>query len=138
MVDEARQNEAADKQRLELIQARNNADSLAYQTEKTLGELGDKVPASERENIQSKVSELRKAAEGEDVEAIKRLSDEVQNAFHAISQQLYAQQGQAQQQASGMPGSDFPNYGQPGGNGKSTNGHGEEEGDVVEGEFREA
>ncbi|MBN2500969.1 MAG: hypothetical protein JXB38_09355, partial [Anaerolineales bacterium] len=70
---------------------------------------------------------------------IKRLSDEVQNAFHAISQQLYAQQGQPQQ-ASGMPGSDFPNYGQPGGNGKSTNGngHGEEEGDVVEGEFREA
>ncbi|MBN2499643.1 MAG: molecular chaperone DnaK, partial [Anaerolineales bacterium] len=65
MVDEARQNETADKQRLELIQARNNADSLAYQTEKTLGELGDKVPASERDNIQSKVSELRKAAEGD-------------------------------------------------------------------------
>ena len=140
MVDEARQHEAEDKQRLELIQARNNADSLAYQTEKTLGELGDKVPASERENIQSKVSELRKAAEGDDADAIKRLSDEVQNAFHAISQQLYAQQGQSQQAPGGMPGSDFPNYGQPGGNGKSTNGngHGKEEGDVVEGEFREA
>ena len=53
MVQEARQNEAEDRKRRELVEARNNADSLAYQTEKTLNELGDKVPAGERQNIQS-------------------------------------------------------------------------------------
>ena len=54
MVQEGRQNEAADRQRRELVEARNTADSLAYQTEKTLSELGDKVPAAERQDIQAR------------------------------------------------------------------------------------
>ena len=58
MVQEARQNEAEDRKRRELVEARNKADSLAYQTEKTLNELGDKVPAGERQNIQSKINAL--------------------------------------------------------------------------------
>jgi molecular chaperone DnaK len=121
MVQEARQNEAADQKRRELVEARNNADSLAYQTEKTLKELGDKVPANERQNIQSKIQALQEAVKGDDTEQIKRLSEELQNAFHALSQQLYAQQ-------------------QPGGNG---NGHSpgdysqqpEDQGEVIEGEY---
>ncbi len=127
MVQQAREHESEDRKRRELIEARNTADSLAYQTEKTLGELGDKVPANERQNIQSKAAELREALKGEDAAQIKRLSDELQNAFHALSQQLYAQ-GQPTQDAS-----------QPGGNGHQTSStKPEDEGDVIEGEFRQA
>ena len=130
MVQQAREHEAEDRKRRELIEARNTADSLAYQTEKTLGELGDKVPASERQTIQEKVTALREAIKGEDSAQIKQITEDVQNAFHAISQQMYAQQ-----QAAGPAG------------GASGNGNGhdpdqpdgrEDEGEVVEGEFREA
>jgi molecular chaperone DnaK len=126
MVEQAREHEAEDRKRRELIEARNNADSLAYQTEKTLSDLGDKVPASERQSIQGKIDELREAMKGDDINRIKNLSDELQNAFHAISQQMYAQQ-QAAGQAPGANGS-----GQAEGEG------GPDEGEVVEGEFREA
>ncbi len=120
MVQEARQNEAADKQRRELIEAKNNADNMAYQTEKTLRELGDKVPANERSNIESKVNELKQAAQTDDLARIKRATEEVQQAFYALSQQLYAQ-GQPQGQAAGGPSGQQP------GN----------EGDVIEGEVKE-
>ncbi len=128
MVKEAREHEGEDQKRRELVEARNTGDGLAYQTEKTLGELGGKVPAGERSNIEAKLKELRTALEGEDKDAIKRLSDELQNAFHALSQQVNAQE-------------------QPGGSARNGNGHqngsgnkpaGEDEGEVVEGEFREA
>jgi len=127
MVKEAREHDVEDRKRRELIEARNTADSLAYQTEKTLNELGDKVPSSERQSIQEKITNLREAIKGEDLSNIKRLSDELQNAFHALSQQLYAQQGQAPQSNNGSS---------PNGNGAS--GGPEDEGEVVEGEFHEA
>jgi molecular chaperone DnaK len=120
MVQEARQNETADKQRRELIEAKNNADNMAYQTEKTLRELGDKVPANERSNIESKVNELKQAAQTDDSARIKRATEEVQQAFYALSQQLYAQ-GQPQGQTEGGPSGQGP------GN----------EGDVIEGEVKE-
>jgi len=127
MVNEARQHEGEDRKRRELIEARNMADSLAYQTEKALRDLGDKVPAGERQNIESKINELRQAMNGEDVTYIRRLTEELQNAFHALSQQVYAQ-GAAQ------PGSN--------GNGNGNGGDGRnsgpsDEGEVIEGEFRE-
>jgi molecular chaperone DnaK len=123
MVRTARENEAEDRRRRELVEARNNADTLAYQTEKTLRDLGDKVPAGERENIENKVKDLREAIKGEDTSRIRQLTEELQNAFHAISQQMYAQQ---QQQETGQPG-----------DGRESEGP-EDEGEVVEGEFREA
>jgi molecular chaperone DnaK len=101
-VQEARQHEAEDKKRRELIDARNTADQLTYQTEKTLNELGDKVPAAEKENIQKKVDNLKQAAQGDDADRIKQLTEEVQQAFHALSQQLYAQE-QPQPEAAGGP-----------------------------------
>jgi molecular chaperone DnaK len=127
MVQEARQHENEDKKHRELIDARNTADQLAYQTEKTLNELGDKVPADERQKIQEKVSELKQAAQGEDIARIKQTSEEVQNAFHAISQQLYQQQAETPPPSNGS--------GDSGGAGE---GGGEGEGDVIEGEVREA
>jgi molecular chaperone DnaK len=120
MVKEAKAHESEDRKRRELAEARNNGDSLAYQAEKTLGELGDKVPAADRERIQGSIKKLREALSGDDLDKIRKLSEEVQQASYALSQQLYAQQAPA---------------GQPGTQGRPK---GEEEGDVVEGEFREA
>jgi len=125
MVQAARQHESEDRLRKEQVEARNTADSLAYQTEKTLNELGDKVPATERQNIQGKINTLRENLKSDDIAQIKRLSEDLQNAFHSLSQQLYAQQAGPQ----------------AGGNG---NGHRPQnndrnpEGEVVEGEFRSA
>lgn len=122
MVREARDHESEDRNRKELVEARNIADSLAYQTEKTIRELGDKIPAIERQNIEAKIKELRETIEGDSIDQIRRQTEELQNAFHAISQQMYAQSQQ------------------PGSNGHGSQDHhdeGEEEGEVVEGEFRE-
>ncbi|MEN6392618.1 MAG: molecular chaperone DnaK [Anaerolineaceae bacterium] len=121
MVNEARQHEDEDRKRRELIETRNMADSLAYQTEKALKDLGDKVPANERQNIEGKINELRQVMNGEDVASMRRLTEELQNAFHALSQQVYAQQT-----AQPSSGSSESNSGSSG------------EGEVVEGEFREA
>ncbi len=122
-VQEARQHEAEDKKRRELIEARNNADSLAYQTEKALKDLGDKVPAGERSNIEAKINDLKQAAQSDDVARIKKLTEEVQQAFHALSQQLYAQEGQQPQpETPGGPSTPPPS----------------DDGDVIDGEVREA
>jgi molecular chaperone DnaK len=117
MVQEARQNEAADKKRREVIQVKNDADNLAYQIEKSLRDLGDKVPAAEKDSIESKVNELKQAAQGEDVDKIKKLTEELQNTFHALSQQLYSQ-GQPQAQPEGRPSN-------------------HQDGDVIDGEVKE-
>ncbi|HJS29459.1 MAG TPA: molecular chaperone DnaK [Anaerolineales bacterium] len=127
MVNEARDHEGDDRKRRQLIEARNTADSMAYQTEKTLNDLGDKVPASEKANIESKIQALRESIQGEDVDRIKKATEDVEHAFHALSQQMYAQSSQ------GSPGP------QPAENGHSpASDEGEDEGEVVEGEFREA
>jgi molecular chaperone DnaK len=119
MVQEARQHEGEDKKRRELIEAKNNADGLVYQTEKALRDLGDKVSGSDVQDIQRKVDELKSAAQSEDTNRIKKATEEVQQAFHALSQQLYAQ-GQPQPETPGGPSAPPSN-----------------DGDVVEGEVRE-
>jgi molecular chaperone DnaK len=121
MVQEARQNEAADKQRREMIEVKNNADNLVYQTEKALRELGDKVPASERSSIESQINDLKQAAQGDDVAAIKQRTETLQNAFHALSQQLYAQEQPQQGQPESGEQSSAPR----------------QDGDVIDGEVKE-
>jgi molecular chaperone DnaK len=120
-VQEARQNEAADKQRREVIEVKNTADNLVYQTEKALRELGDKVPAAERGSIETQISDLKQAAQGDDVANIKKHTETLQNSFHALSQQLYAQ-GQPEGQ------------GQPQGGGQQSP---PPDGDVIDGEVKE-
>ncbi len=131
MVQEARQNESSDRRRRELIEARNQADSLAYQTEKALQDLGDKVPAAESSQIRERVTALRQAMTGEDTAAIKRSTDELQNAFHALTQQIAAQQGGPQPGGAQPGGSPFAGGD---GNGRSR----DDDGEVVEGEFRQS
>jgi molecular chaperone DnaK len=129
-VREARDHEAEDKRQRELIQARNSADSLIYQTEKTLRDLQDKVPASDRQNIEAKLNQLREVMKGNDTNQISSLANDVQNAFYALSQQLYAAQG------SGQPGNGNSGSSSPGNNGQKP-GNPDDEGEVLEGDFRE-
>ncbi|MCJ7512500.1 MAG: molecular chaperone DnaK, partial [Anaerolineales bacterium] len=92
MVQEAKRNEAADRKFRELAEARNNGDGLAYQAEKALGDMGDKVPASDRQRIEQTITDLRSALKGDDLAQIKSLTEQLQQASYALSQQMYAQQ----------------------------------------------
>jgi molecular chaperone DnaK len=107
MVQESKAHEAEDKKRREMIDAKNTADNLVYQTEKALRDLGDKVPDAERGEIEAKVNDLKSAVQGEDLGQIQAASEQVQQAFHALSQQLYAQD-QPQPEAEGGPSTPSP------------------------------
>ena len=91
-VREAEQYAAEDKDRKDEVDAHNAADQMIYQTEKTLGELGDKISDSEKAPIQAAVEALKEKNKGNDVEAIKAATEEVQKAFYAVSEKLYQQQ----------------------------------------------
>ena len=91
-VKEAEQYAAEDKARKDEVDARNAADQMIYQSEKTLEDLGDKVSDSEKAPIQEAVEKLRETLKGTDVEAIKTATEEVQKAFYTISEKLYQQQ----------------------------------------------
>jgi molecular chaperone DnaK len=95
MVKDAESHAAEDKRQRELAEARNVGDNAAYQAEKQLGELGDKVDADSRQRIEDIVKDLRSALEGEDVEAIKSKTESLQQAFHAVSEAMYQQAAQA-------------------------------------------
>jgi molecular chaperone DnaK len=123
MVSEAKKNEAADRRQRELIEARNTADTLAYTAEKALRDLGDRVPGNDRQNIEKKIAALREALKSDDMDRIKKLSEEVQQASYALGQM--ASQPGAQQQTGGS-------------NGPSQGPTGRDAGEVVDGEFREA
>ena len=111
-VREAEQFAAEDKKRREEVDVRNGADQMVFQTEKTLNELGDKVDASKKAEVEAKLSELKEALKGTDVEAIKAKQEEVQKAFYAISEELYKNaQGSG---AAGAPGADAGNAGNTG------------------------
>jgi molecular chaperone DnaK len=123
-VQEAKRHEAEDRRRKELIEARNTADQLIYQSEKTLRELGDKVPAGDRSKIERTIEDLQRAKDGDDVSRIRQLIEQLQQASYAIGQQMYAQQQAAGPQAGRGP-QQGPTNGGPEGN------------DFVEGEFHE-
>ncbi len=91
-VKEAEQYAAEDKARKDEVDARNSADQIIYQSEKTLEDLGDKVSESEKAPIKAAIEKLRETLKGSDVEAIKRDTEEVQKAFYSISEKLYQQQ----------------------------------------------
>jgi molecular chaperone DnaK len=128
MVSDAKHYEADDRRKRELIEARNTADATVYQTEKALRDLGDKVPDGDRSNIEVKIEELKQAMNGDDVQRVRQLSEEVQQASYALGQQMYAQQ---EGPGAGMGGA--TGGATNGGNGRSASDE-----DVIEGEFTEA
>lgn len=101
LVHEAETHASEDKKKQDLIEARNHADGLIYGTEKSIKDLGDKLDASLKSDIESKIAALRKTMEAEDVEAIKKANDGLAQASHKLAEQLYSQ---AQGQAAGPEG----------------------------------
>ena len=108
-VKEAEQYAAEDKKRREEIDVRNGADQMVYQCEKTLTDLGDKIDAADKADVQAKVDALKEALKGTDLEAIKSRQDELQKKFYDVSSKVY-QQTQAAGQAAGgaAPGAEAP------------------------------
>jgi molecular chaperone DnaK len=116
LVREAQQHAAGDRKRRELVDARNQADTLIYQVEKSLKSLGDQVPAADRSRVETQISELRTAMAGEDPARIRQGAEALQQVANALSQQAAAREG------GGGPGGTPPSSGSD---------------DVVEGEFTE-
>ena len=127
-VKDAEQFAEADKKRREEVDVRNNADQLVYQTEQAISELGDKMGASEKGEIESKLNALKEALKGTDIELIKTGADALQKKFAEISEKVY-REAAAQQQAQ-QPG---PDAGAQGAQGGSTGGS-----DYVDADFKDA
>jgi molecular chaperone DnaK len=124
MVREAEQHKSDDAQRKEVVDLRNQADSLAYQLEKTLGDLGEKVDGAIRGDLEAKINDVRDAIKTDDVDRMRRTMEALQQASMKLGETMYAGQPGASPDAA------------PNGNGAGTATTGEE--DVVEGEFSEA
>jgi molecular chaperone DnaK len=127
MVREAEQNASTDKERREKIERKNQADSLSYQAEKQLQELGDKVPEADKTKVEGLVKDLRDAISKEDDEQIKKLMPELQQALFAVGSNLYQQAG-----GGAAPGGAEP---QDGGPTSSGSGSGD---DVIDADFTES
>lgn len=111
-VKEAEQYAAEDKKKREDVDTRNGADQLVFQTEKAMGEMGDKISADEKNDINAKLDALKEALKGTDIESIKAKQDELQKAFYAVSEKMYQAAAQQQQAAGAQPeGGAAPNAG---------------------------
>ncbi len=118
MVKKAEQYAEEDRKRREEVDARNKADSLVYQAEKTLSDLGDKISSSDKERINEAKDALKKALEGKDVEEIKRKTEELTKAVYEVTSRVYQQAG-PQGAAGGAGASGAAGAGNPGGEGKT-------------------
>ena len=128
MVKEAEANAVADKERREKIDRKNQADSLAYQAEKQIQELGDKVPEADKTKIEGLIKDLRDAVAKEDDEKITSLTTELQQALYSVSSSMYQQDG-------GSPGDGSTANGNSGASSSDATGGGD---DVIDADFTEA
>ena len=101
-VKDAEAHAAEDKKRKEEIEVRNNAESLVYNSQKTIDELGDKISGEEKAKAETEIANVKKALEGSDVEAIKSATEKLTTVFYSITEQLYKQTA-ANQQAQANP-----------------------------------
>ena len=141
MVREAEQHAEEDRQRREEIEARNRADSLVYATEKGLKDYGDKVSADEREKIEAAVNNLKEALKGQDIDRIKTLSQELEQASYRMAEAMYAGAGQGAAGSDVGPEHGYDESGTAGGSGSTggTGGAGDQGrggDDLVDAEFR--
>jgi molecular chaperone DnaK len=124
MKRDAETHAAEDAQRREEIEAKNRADSLVYNTERTLREHGDKVPADDKQAIEAAMGEVREALKSDDLDRIKRAEESLEKASHKLAEVMY-REAQGKGQAPGAPGAP------PGGQGPAP------KGDVVDAEFED-
>ncbi len=120
MVKDAEAHESEDKQKRELIEARNQADGLVYTTEKAVSEHGDKVDEETKKAIETALEELKQAMEGDDAEAIKSKTEALATASHKLAEVMYQQAQDSAEAAGEGPAADSP-----------------QEDDVVDAEFEE-
>ena len=90
-VKDAEAHASEDKKKKEEIEVRNNAESLIYNSEKTMTELGDKVSGEEKTKVQTEIDNVKKALEGNDTEKIKQATEGLTQVFYKLSEQLYSQ-----------------------------------------------
>ena len=100
-VQEAEQYASEDKARREAVDTRNNADQMVYQCEKTIEEMGDKLDAADKADLEAKMNDLKEALKGEDIEAIKAKQEDLTKAFYAVSEKVYQAAAAAQQAEQG-------------------------------------
>ena len=125
LVKDAELHAEEDKKKRELVDARNMADSLIYSTEKSIKELGDKVDAGTKGDVDRGIEKLKKAMEGDDAQEIKRLSDELTQTSHKIAEMMYSRASQQQAHAGA------------GGGGPQAGGASKKDDDVVDADFEE-
>ena len=106
-VKEAEQYAAQDKKMKEDVETRNQADQMVYQSEKTLNEMGDKIPAEDKSKVQAGIDKLKEALKGTDTAAIKTATDELTQAFYAVSEKLYQQANPQGAQGGAQTGPDM-------------------------------
>ncbi|EES90901.1 molecular chaperone DnaK [Clostridium botulinum] len=106
-VKEAEKFASEDEKRKEQVEVKNNADSALYQTEKALKDLGDKVDAEDKKNVEEKLEALKKVKDGEDLEAIKKATTELTEEFYKVSSKLYQQSAAEAQAQQGAQGADM-------------------------------
>ena len=106
-VKEAEQYAAQDKKMKEDVEVRNQADQMVYQSEKTLNEMGDKIPAEDKSKVQAGIDKLKEALKGTDTAAIKTATDELTQDFYAVSEKLYQQANPQGAQGGAQAGPDM-------------------------------
>jgi len=132
LVKEAQSHAEEDRRNVERIQTRNEADTFAYSIEKTVRDLGDKVPAEVKKDVEEKLAALRETLKGDDTARIKTAMDELRTAAQKIGELMY-QQEQQKQQAGAASGEQAAAEGEPAG---ATAGERKPD-DTIEGEFKE-
>jgi molecular chaperone DnaK len=130
LVREAEAHADEDKKKRELIEARNQADSMAYSAEKNVKEFGDKIDAAEKARIEDAIARVRKAIEGDDINAIKSAQEELTNASHKLAEAMYSKASASQAGAGAGAGAHGGPSGQQPGAGKKDE-------DVVDADFED-
>jgi molecular chaperone DnaK len=131
LVKDAEAHAEEDRRNREKIEARNQGDTMAYSIEKTLKDLGEKVPADTKKDVEEKLAALRDALKTDDVERIKSATEALRASSTKIGEVMYQQeQAKAQAEQPGQPGAEQPE-GEPAGAGAKR------DGDTIEGEFKE-
>jgi molecular chaperone DnaK len=128
LIKDAELHAEEDKKQKELAEARNNADSLIYSTEKSMNELGDKVDAETKSRIEEIIGRLKKEMEGDDVEKIKSVSEELTQASHKLAETMYQQASQSGGEQAGAESADA---------GAGAQSSGSEDEDVVDADYEE-
>ena len=125
MVKDAESNASADKEKREKIDLKNQAETLVYQTEKQLGELGDKIDAAAKSKVEEKSNALKEATSKEDYESMKKLLEELQQELYAVGSSVYQQPGSQPPSPGSSSGPDQDDSNEKGGD------------DVIDGDFTE-